>query len=86
MARSLYISLVTRTGRVFVVPVRGGMADQFCTDCAALYDFSPDNKVVLYRKGTVIRAFDLWSRRTVSSCEVMTMEFFKPNCLQIRPG
>jgi eukaryotic-like serine/threonine-protein kinase len=47
----------------FVVPVRGGVADQFCTDCAALYDLSPDNNVVLYRKGTAIRAFDLRSRR-----------------------
>jgi eukaryotic-like serine/threonine-protein kinase len=47
----------------FVVPVRGGVPDQFCTDCASPYDLSPDNKVVLYRKGTVIRAFDLVSRR-----------------------
>lgn len=47
----------------FVVPVRGGVAERFCTDCAALYDLSPDNKVLLYRKGTAIRAFDLLSRR-----------------------
>ena len=47
----------------FVVSVRGGVADQFCTDCASAYDLSPDNKVVLYRKGNVIRAFDLLSRR-----------------------
>jgi Tol biopolymer transport system component len=50
-------------GKGLVVPVRGGAADQFCTDCASPYDISPDNKVVLYRKGKVIRAFDLVSRR-----------------------
>jgi eukaryotic-like serine/threonine-protein kinase len=47
----------------FVVPVRGGAADQFCTDCASPYDLSPDNKLVLYRKGAVIRAFDFRSRQ-----------------------
>lgn len=47
----------------FVVPVRGGVADQFCTDCAVPSDLSPDNRVVLYRKGAVIRAFDLRSRQ-----------------------
>jgi eukaryotic-like serine/threonine-protein kinase len=50
-------------GTGLVVPVRGGTADQFCTKCASVYDVSPDNKVVLYRKGATIRAFDLVSRR-----------------------
>ncbi|MFL6351640.1 MAG: winged helix-turn-helix domain-containing protein [Bryobacteraceae bacterium] len=47
----------------FVAPVRGGVPDHFCTDCASLYDLSPDSRVVLYRKGRVIRAFDLRSRQ-----------------------
>ncbi len=52
----------------FVVPVRGGTVDQFCTSCS-LWDLSPDNKVVLYHKGNffqqgnTIRAFHLVSRR-----------------------
>ena len=52
-----------RGGAGLVVPVRGGTADQFCTDCDTPYDISPDNTVVLYRKGKVIRAFNLASRR-----------------------
>ncbi len=50
-------------GAGFVVPVRGGASDQFCDHCATAYDLSPDNKVVLYRKGNAIRAFNLVSRR-----------------------
>lgn len=50
-------------GAGFVVPVRGGTPDQFCDRCATVYDLSPDNKVVLYRKGNTIRAFNLISRR-----------------------
>jgi Tol biopolymer transport system component/DNA-binding winged helix-turn-helix (wHTH) protein len=50
-------------GAGFVVPVRGGASDQFCDHCATAYDLSPDNKVVLYRKGNTIRAFNLVSRR-----------------------
>jgi hypothetical protein len=50
-------------GAGFVVPVRGGPVDQFCTNCASTYDISPDNRVVLYRKGDSICAFDLASRR-----------------------
>ena len=46
-----------------VVPVRGGVADEFCTDCDSLYDISADNKVVLYRRGNAIRAFNLLSRQ-----------------------
>ncbi len=53
----------SENGAGFVVPVRGGAADQFCTNCATTYDLSPDNKVVLYRKGNDIRAFNLGSRR-----------------------
>jgi len=60
--------LVYNTGdedrKGLVVPVRGGTtADQFCTDCNSPYDISPDNKVVLYRKAKVIRAFNLASHR-----------------------
>jgi WD40 repeat protein len=43
--------------------VRGGAADQFCTHCASVYDVSPDNQVVLYRRGHAIHAFHLVSRR-----------------------
>ena len=50
-------------GAGFVVEVRGGASDQFCDHCATAYDLSPDNKVVLYRKGNDIRAFNLVSRR-----------------------
>lgn len=50
-------------GAGFVIPVRGGASDQFCEHCATAYDLSPDNKVVLYRKGSDIRAFNLVSRR-----------------------
>ncbi len=57
----------SRDGAGLVVPVRGGTVDQFCTSCYP-YDLSPDNKVVLYHKGTfqrgnAIRAFGLVSRR-----------------------
>jgi len=47
----------------FIVPVRGGTTDQFCSNCGTTYDLSPDNKVVLYRKERAIRAFNLVSRR-----------------------
>jgi WD40-like Beta Propeller Repeat len=50
-------------GSVVAVPVRGGVPDQLCRDCVSPYDISPDNNVVLYRKGAVLRAFDLRSRR-----------------------
>jgi hypothetical protein len=46
-----------------VAPVQGGPTDQFCTNCASTYDLSSDNRVVLYRKGESIRAFDLVARR-----------------------
>lgn len=47
----------------FVVPLRGGAADQFSSNCDTAYDVSPDDKVVLYRSGNAIRAVDLVSRR-----------------------
>jgi eukaryotic-like serine/threonine-protein kinase len=50
-------------GAGFVVPVQGGHADQVCSNCTTAYDLSPDNKVVLYRKGNAMRAFSLASRR-----------------------
>jgi Tol biopolymer transport system component/DNA-binding winged helix-turn-helix (wHTH) protein len=50
-------------GPGFIVPVRGGAPDQVCTKCQSIYDISPDNHVVLYRRGNAIRAFDLISRR-----------------------
>jgi Tol biopolymer transport system component len=50
-------------GAGFVVPVQGGASDQFCDHCATAYDLPPDNKIVLYRKGKTIRAFNLVSRR-----------------------
>jgi Tol biopolymer transport system component/DNA-binding winged helix-turn-helix (wHTH) protein len=49
-------------GPGFIVPVRGGAPDQVCTKCPSIYDISPDNHVVLYRRGNAIRAFDLISR------------------------
>ena len=52
-----------KNGAGFVVPVRGGSSDQFCDRCTNAYDLSPDNKVVLYRRGNAIRAFNLVSRR-----------------------
>jgi eukaryotic-like serine/threonine-protein kinase len=52
----------SENGTGLVVPVRGGPADQFCTNCTSTYDLSP-NKVVLYRRGDSIRAFNLVSRR-----------------------
>jgi eukaryotic-like serine/threonine-protein kinase len=58
-----YTTSLQNGGAGFVVPVRGGTADQFCTNCGTAYDLSPDNKVVLYRKESAIRAFNLLSRR-----------------------
>ena len=49
-------------GPGIVVPVRGGRTDEFCANCATVYDLSPDKKVVLYRKGDAVRAFDFTSR------------------------
>jgi eukaryotic-like serine/threonine-protein kinase len=57
----LYLS-VDHNASGLVVPVRGGAANQFCTDCDSLYDISADNRVVLYRRGNSIRAFDLLTR------------------------
>lgn len=65
---SLFVYTTSWPGSAgFVVPVRGGTVDQFCTGCNP-WDFSPDNKIVLYtkgkiQKGNVIRAFNLVSRR-----------------------
>jgi hypothetical protein len=53
----------SENGAGYVVPVRGGAADQFCNNCATAYDLSADNKLVLYRKGDAIRTFNLVSRR-----------------------
>ncbi len=54
-----------QNGAGFVVPVEGGASDQFCDKCATAYDLSPDNKVVLYRKGNAIRAFNLVTRQDI---------------------
>jgi Tol biopolymer transport system component len=53
-----YVNSGSSTGG-FVVPVQGGTTRQFCTGECSPYSISRDNKVVLYRFGKFLRAFNL---------------------------